>query len=139
MKPMRIHHVGVIAKDRAMAEHIMDMFQMEIDYEDEVKAYDSHLIFTKYGPVGDVPIEFIIPRSGVLTQFRDGKGGLHHICFEVEDVEAAAAEFREKGMGMLEEHSVPGSCDIMVNFLRPKFSDGVLFEFAQTVGEPNRK
>ena len=139
MKPLKTHHIGVIAKDRAMAEHIMDMFQLEIDYEGHIDAYDSDLIFTKYGPAGDAPIEFIIPHSGVLTKYRDGKGGLHHIAWEVEDVVAAAKEYEAKGMEMLESIPVDASCNITVNFLRPKYSDGVLFEFVQVNGEPDRK
>jgi len=84
------------------------------------------------------PIEFIIPREGVLTKFNDGRGGIAHIAFEVEDVRAAAEELEEKGLGMLEREPVEGTSDIIVNFLRPKYSEGILFELVQTVGPVTR-
>jgi len=68
-----------------------------------------------------------------LTQFNNGKGGIHHIAFEVEDVEAARREFTEKGMEMLETKAVEGAGGIIVNFLRPRYGLGVLVEFVEQV------
>ena len=95
-----------------------------------VDAYHAYCLFTKYGE-NESPIELIIPTEGVLTEFRNGKGGLHHIAFEVEDVEKARQEFEEKGLEMLEKTAVPGAGGIIVNFLRPRFGFGVLVEFVQ--------
>lgn len=140
MKTMRMHHVGIVLPTVEQAERLIELFGMEVDYRGHIDSYDSDLIFTKYGPLSESPIEFIIPHSGVLTQFNGGKGGLAHIAFEVEDVEAAAKELEEKGLGMLERHSVravstppEGTSDIIVNFIRPRYSEGVLFELVQTV------
>ena len=76
-------------------------------------------------------MELIIPTEGVLTEFRNGKGGLHHIAFEVEDVEKARREFEDKGLEMLEKEAVPGAGGIIVNFLRPRYGFGVLVEFVE--------
>ena len=135
MKRTRIHHIGVVVPSRQTAENLMNMFGMEVDYTGE--AYNSDIIFTKYGPL-ESPIEFIIPREGVLTKYNNGKGGIHHVAFEVEDIEAVRQEFEAQGKQMLEEKAVVGTPDIIVNFLRPKFSEGILFEFVQTVGPIQR-
>lgn len=132
MKPMRIHHIGVVLPTRQAAQNIMDLLGMEVDYEGYVKAYSADLIFTKYGP-RECPIEFIIPREGVLKEYNNGKGGIAHVAFEVEDVAAIGREMEAKGLGMLEQEPVQGTDDIIVNFLRPKYSEGILFEFVQTV------
>lgn len=137
MKPMRMHHVGVVLPTMEQAERLMDMFGLEVDYRGYVKAYTADLIFTKYGPNLESPIEFIIPREGVLTKFNGGKGGIAHIAFEVDDVAAASQELIDKGMEMLEKAPVEGSEDLMVNFLRPKYSEGILFELVQTVAPIN--
>lgn len=78
------------------------------------------------------------PHEGVLTRFNGGKGGIAHIAFEVEDVEAASRELEAQGLEMLEKEAVEGTSDIIVNFLRPRYSEGVLFELVQTVGPIDR-
>ncbi|HIY02773.1 MAG TPA: VOC family protein [Candidatus Blautia faecipullorum] len=130
MKPMRLHHVGIILLSMQKAEEFMEQFGLEKDYMEYVEAYHAYCLFTKYGE-NESPIELIIPTEGVLTEFRNGKGGLHHIAFEVEDVEKARQEFEEKGLEMLEKTAVPGAGGIIVNFLRPRFGFGVLVEFVQ--------
>lgn len=137
MKPIRMHHVGIVVPTLEKAYDFIKMFGLEIDYKGYVEAYHADLIFTKYGK-NESPLEFIIPKEGVLTKFNGGKGGIHHIALEVEDVEMARKEFEAKGYGMLEKKAVPGTSDIIVNFLKPKFSHHILVEFVQTVGPIQR-
>ena len=132
MKLLRLHHVGIVMTSMEKAKGFMEEFGLEKDYMECVEAYHAYCLFTKYGP-GESPIELVIPTEGKLTEFRNGKGGLHHIAFEVENAEAATREFNEKGLQMLEEHPVPGAGGIIVNFLRPRFGYGVLVEFVETV------
>lgn len=136
MKPMRMHHVGIVMPTIEKAQEVMELLGLEVDYMGFVESYHADLIFTKYGE-HDAPIEFIIPREGVLKDFNDGKGGIAHVAFEVEDVEAIGKEMEASGRGMLEKAPVQGTEDIIVNFLRPKHSNGILFEFVQTVAPIN--
>lgn len=138
MQRKRIHHVGVVLPTLEAVNQVMTMFGLEKDYGGYVESYQADLIFTKYGE-HESPIEFIIPHEGsVLKKFNDGKGGIAHIAFEVEDVEAVRREFEAKGMQMLEQKAVKGTDDIIVNFLRPRYSEHILFEFVQTVAPINR-
>jgi methylmalonyl-CoA/ethylmalonyl-CoA epimerase len=132
MKPMRLHHVGIVMTTKERAREFMELFGLEEDYCEYVDAYHAWCLFTKYGEK-ESPIELVIPTEGVLTEFRGGKGGLHHIAFEVEDVEAARKEFAENGKEMLEKTAVDGAGGIIVNFLRPRYGLGVLVEFVQQV------
>ena len=135
MKPMRMHHVGIVVPTMQKAYDFLERFGLEIDYTGFVKAYDADLIFTKYND-RESPVELIIPKeNSVLVNFNSGKGGIHHIAYEVEDVEAVRLEYEAKGMKMLEEKAVTGTDDIIVNFLRPKYSDGILVEFVETIAE----
>ncbi|WP_442902033.1 VOC family protein [Faecalispora jeddahensis] len=135
---MRMHHVGIVLPTVEQAEHLIDLLGLEVDYRGYVKSYHADLIFTKYGPMMESPIEFIIPHEGVLTKFNNGKGGIAHIAFEVEDVEAASQELRDQGLEMLEPEAVEGTSDIIVNFLRPRYSEGILIELVQTVAPIDR-
>ena len=137
MKPLRMHHVGVVLPPIEQAERLIKLFGLKVDYRGYVKSYHADLIFTQYGP-NESPIEFIIPHEGVLTKFNNGKGGIAHIAFEVEDVVAASRELEEQGLEMLEPDPVEGTSDIIVNFLRPRYSEGILFELVQTVGPIDR-
>ena len=88
MKPMRLHHVGIIMTTMEKAEAFLDQFGLEKDYMEYVESYHAYCLFTKYTEK-ESPVELIIPTEGVLTEYNKGKGGIHHIAFEVEDVEAA--------------------------------------------------
>ena len=53
-------------------------------------------------------------------------------------MEAASQELRGKGLEMLEPEAVEGTSDIIVNFLRPRYSEGILIELVQTVAPIDR-
>jgi methylmalonyl-CoA/ethylmalonyl-CoA epimerase len=138
MQRKRIHHVGVVLPTHEAMNDVMTLFGLEKDYGGYVEAYQADLIFTKRGEE-ESAIEFIIPHEGsVLKEFNGGKGGIAHIAFEVADVEAVRREFEAKGRHMLEQKAVKGTDDIIVNFMRPSFSDHILFEFVQTVAPIKR-
>lgn len=130
MKPVRLHHVGIIMTTMERAQQFMEQFGLEEDYREYVDAYQAWCIFTKYS-AEESPVELVVPTAGKLTEFNKGKGGLHHIAFEVEDVRAARDEYTEKGMEMLEEVPAKGAGGIIVNFLRPRYGLGVLVEFVE--------
>ena len=132
MKPMRLHHVGIIMTTMEKAEAFLEKFGLEKDYMEYVAAYHAYCLFTKYMEK-ESPVELIIPTEGVLTEFNKGRGGLHHIAFEVKDVEASRREFEAAGMEMLETEAVEGAGGILVNFLRPRYGMGVLVEFVQQI------
>ena len=130
MKPVRLHHVGIIMTTMERAQQFMEQFGLEEDYREYVDAYQAWCIFTQYS-AEESPVELVVPTAGKLTEFNKGKGGLHHIAFEVEDVRAARDEYMEKGMEMLEETPAKGAGGIIVNFLRPRYGLGVLVEFVE--------
>lgn len=130
MKPKRLHHVGIIMPSMDRAEEFLERFELEEDYTEFVQDYQAYCLFTKFGEQ-ECPIELVIPIGGVLADFNKGKGGLHHIAFEVEDVAETKELYEEKGFMMLEDIPVNGAGGILVNFLRPRFGLGVLVEFVE--------
>ena len=131
----RLHHIGIILPSEEVVKDFMDMYGLEEDYSGYVAPYHAKYIFTKMNPdYSDSPIEFLIPDSGVLAEYNGGKGGIHHICYEVDDVDAACAEFREKGYKLLEETCPDVNGIMKINFVRPKYSHGSLVEFMEITG-----
>lgn len=128
----RLHHVGIILPSQEIMEQFMKMYDLEIDYQGYVEPYACRYIFTKMRPgVSESPIEFLIPEGGVLSRFNQGKGGIHHICYEVDDVEKVCAEFREKGYELLEDVCPVSDRTMKINFVRPRSSCGILVEFME--------
>lgn len=134
MEHMKLHHVGIVMTSWEHANCFLEKFGLETDYVDYAKAYHADCLFTKHN-LDETPIELVIPREGVLTSYNNGKGGIHHIAFEVDDVEAIRQEYEGKGLKMLEEKAVQGVGGIIVNFLRPRFGEGILVEFVQKITE----
>ena len=133
---IRVHHWGIVLPTVEKAEAFIEMFGLKEDYRGYVKAYDSNLIFTTRGDGHDA-IEFIIPLSGVLTEFNKGKGGIAHVAYLVDDIEATSAELRAQGFEMLETVATQGTEEIIVNFIRPKYTQGILVELIEQIGEIN--
>ena len=133
MNRVRMHHVGIVMPTRERAEEFLSIFNFEIDREEYVEAYHAQCIFTKHNST-ETAVELIIPTEGVLTEYQNGRGGLHHIALEVDDVEAVRQEYEAAGRGMLEKQAVQGACGIIVNFLRPRFGAGILVEFIERTG-----
>ena len=133
---IRVHHWGIVLPTVEKAEAFIKQFGLVEDYRGYVEAYDANLIFTTHGDGHDA-IEFIIPLSGVLTEFNKGKGGIAHIAYLVDDIEATSAELRAQGFEMLETVATKGTDEIIVNFIRPKYTQGILVELIEQIGEIN--
>ena len=129
-------NTGIVLPTVEKAEAFIKQFGLVEDYRGYVEAYDSNLIFTTHGDGHDA-IEFIIPLSGVLTEFNKGKGGIAHIAYLVDDIEATSAELRAQGFEMLESKATKGTDEIIVNFIRPKYTQGILVELIEQIGEIN--
>jgi len=83
---------------------------------------------------GETFLELLEPLDGepVISKFLASRGeGIHHVCFEVDDVREAARELRAKGYQALWEEPKPGAGGRLVNFLKPKDTFGVLVELNQ--------
>jgi methylmalonyl-CoA epimerase len=81
-------------------------------------------------------IELLEPtnQENTVQRFLDRRGpGLHHVCFEVDDVEASMRHFESRGAEFLDPVPRPGAVGL-VSFMPPSVADGVLVELAQTSG-----
>ena len=61
----------------------------------------------------------------------EGKGGLNHICFEVEDIDEALAELKAKGVPLLDEAPRIGHAGCRIAFIDPAATENCLIELAE--------
>ena len=83
---------------------------------------------------GDTVLELLEPLPGetVISKFLATRGGgIHHVCFEVDDVRGATMELASRGFEPLWPEPRRGAGNRLVNFLRPKKTGGVLIEINQ--------
>ena len=81
----KLHHVGIIFKDLENAQQFIDILGVKEEYRGYVDVYQAWCIFLE--PNGGSKIELIVPTGGKLAEYNNGKGGIHHIAYDVEDVE----------------------------------------------------
>ncbi len=87
-------------------------------------------------PAGRTRIELLEPlaKDSTVGRFLDKRGeGIHHICFEVEDLAAALARFRQAGLSVAGAAGRPGAEGSRIAFIHPRDTGGVLIELRQQV------
>jgi len=89
---------------------------------------------TAFFAVGDLHLELLVPTADTspIAGFLAKRGpGIHHICFEVPDLDGALAECRRQGLRLVDETPRGGAHGKRVAFLHPKATGGVLLELCQ--------
>lgn len=127
----RLSHVSVAVQslDDALVFY-RDLLGLEVTATMTLPDREIRVAFVK---IGDTEIELIEPTSkdNTVTRFLERRGpGLHHICLEVDDLEAAMADLNERGAEFVDPEPRPGALG-QVAFILPEVGRGVLVELSQ--------
>ncbi|TDI42432.1 MAG: methylmalonyl-CoA epimerase [Acidobacteria bacterium] len=129
---MKIHHVGIAVKSLEEASgRFGDLLGLEKAERYDLPEFGVSALFM---PVGDSNLEFLEPLGDASTvgKFIEKRGeGVHHICFEVDDIEASLRDFAAQGARLIDEKPRPGAGGHLVAFVHPKTTHGVLVELKQ--------
>ncbi len=132
MKLPPIEHIGIAVKDaEAVAQFYTSLLGLERIETEVVESMKLKIIKLRSQ---NVTIELLEPQAGeeVVANFIQKRGeGLHHLCFETDDVEQASEELQQKGYKPLWDKPRPGSGHRLVQFLHPVQTYGVLIELNQ--------
>lgn len=132
MKIRRIEHIAIAVNDlNESVETFKNVFGIDIEYEEELPEYNTKLAMIK---VGETYIEFLCGQTpeARTSQWISKRGtGLYHICFEIDDIDSALAELKEKGVKLRNETPVPGHDGSRIAFIDPSCTDGVLYELVE--------
>lgn len=127
----KINHVAIVVEDIDSALGFWrDQLGLELDHIEDVPSQGSKVAFI---PVGDSEVELVQPtnpESGLAKYLEKRGEGLHHLCVEVDDIEAMLTLMKEKGVRLINETPVdlPGR---RMAFVHPKAGNGVLIELYQ--------
>lgn len=132
--PERIDHVAIIVRDIEQAlvfyRDTLGLVPSEIK---EVPSEQVRIAFLPMGGPGGSEIELIEPTdpASSLSRFLEKRGeGLHHICLEVRDIEAALREMQAKGAAVLDKEPRIAAEGRAI-FLHPQGTNGVLLELLE--------
>jgi methylmalonyl-CoA/ethylmalonyl-CoA epimerase len=130
MKIKRIEHVAVAVKNMpASIALLQDAFGLKLEYEERIG--DIRLAML---PVGETYIELLdgVSRdSPIGRQIPEQGEGLFHLCFEVEDIDGALAELKQKGVKLLDETPRIGHGGSRIAFIDPRATGNLLIELAE--------
>jgi len=128
----KIEHIGIAVKDiKAAGETYEKLLNTQIYKVEEVESEAVRTAFLQSGP-NKVELLEATSADSVITQFIEKRGeGLHHIAFDVEDIEAEMQRLRSEGFILLNEKPKEGADNKLVCFVHPKSANGVLIELCQ--------
>lgn len=128
----RIEHIGIAV---ASLERSIPLFETLLNtncYKTEIVSSEN--VKTAFLKAGENKIELLESQAedGVIARFIAKKGeGMHHIAFEVEDINVEMERLVKAGFHFLQEAPKDGADNKLVCFLHPKDSNGVLVELCQ--------
>lgn len=130
----KIEHIGIAVKSiEASAELFSKLFGREAYKQETVESEGVTTSFFEVGPNKIELLEATNPESPI-ARFIEKKGeGIHHIAFEVEDIEKEVQRLKSEGFTVLNEVPKKGADHKMVVFLHPKSTNGVLIELCQEI------
>jgi len=128
---MKIDHIGIAVRD---IEQALQVYQVALGLplDDMVEVPDQQ-VRVAFLPVGESNIELVQPTSGDsgTARFLEKRGeGIHHICVQVEDIDAALEKLKANGVALIDQEPRPGVHG-RVAFVHPKGTHGVLLELVE--------
>ncbi len=135
-KDFAVHHIGVVVADIEEAKKPYEtIFGMEVVKVFDVEAFSAKVAFL---PVNNTYIELVQPTNpdDGLGRFLKNGGGLHHICYEVENIEATISQLQKQKVRLIPGEPQWTPCFEKTLFLHPKDTGGTLIELVQTATCP---
>ena len=132
---MKVEHVGIAVKDLNNANVVFEKLFNQAHYK--VEQVESEKVSTSFFQLGDTKIELLQAThpDSPIAKFIDKRGeGIHHIAFEVEDIDAEMQRLQSEGFELIHTESKDGADNKRICFLHPKSTNGVLIELCQEKG-----
>lgn len=125
-----LDHIGVAVKSLDKVKNVADA-AFRVDFPKPEGEGDFKASWVR---LGDVLVEFMEPiaENGVIGRFLKNRGeGVHHICFEVDDIEREVGAYEAQGLELVKP-GIMGKPGWRVAFFHPRSAFGMLIELVQT-------
>jgi LAO/AO transport system kinase len=127
---MKIDHLGIAVPDLSAAIAAYEALGFHVEATHDVP---TEKVKTAFLPIGESHLELLEPTdpTSVIARFLQKRAGLHHVCVLVDDIEAAMAQMRARGVELLDQVPRVGAGGCRVAFIHPRSAGGVLLELKQ--------
>ena len=128
----KIEHIGIAVKDLKASNLLFENILGMPHYKMETVASEG--VTTSFFDLGTHKIELLEAKgaNSPIAKFIAKKGeGVHHIAFEVENIEAELARLKAEGFELINETPKEGADNKRIAFLHPKTTNGILIELCQ--------
>lgn len=133
---MRPEHIGIAIADKDASVALFEKLLNSPPYKSEV--VESESVETIFFQTGETKIELLWPinGAGAIGKFLEKRGpGIHHIAFEVADIEAEIQRLKAAGFEFVADTPKVGADNKLICFLHPKSTNGVLVELCQSIAK----
>ncbi len=135
-KIKRINHVAIVVEDIEDTLHFWrDALGLELAHVEDVPDQEAMVAFF---PVGEAEVELVRPTtedSGISRYLKKRGPGVHHICFEVDDIDSCLEQLKSKEIRLINEEAVVGTGGKRIAFIHPESTHGVLIELYELTSE----
>ncbi|HUY18281.1 MAG TPA: methylmalonyl-CoA epimerase [Candidatus Binataceae bacterium] len=129
----RIHHVGIVVPSLDEGLRFWrDLLGLPLTRSATLEDQGVRAALLRIGTSEIELLEPLSPENGVGRFLARSGGGLHHVCFESDDVGRELEAARARSLPLIDQHPRPGLAG-MICFLHPKATHGVLVEYAQPI------
>jgi len=130
----KIEHIGIAVNDIKASNKIFAKIFGKENYKSEI--IESESVVTSFFQVGDSKIELvevINQDSPIANYLIKNREGMHHIAFDVVDINAEMKRLQSQGIRILNDKPKQGADNKLICFLHPKDTNGVLIELCQEI------
>lgn len=131
---MKVEHIAIAVKNLAASKELFTKLLGTEAYKEE--SVPTEGVTTLFFQTGDTKIELLeaANENSPISKFLEKRGeGIHHIAFEVADIDAEMERLKGEGFTLLSDEHKPGADNKRIVFLHPKTTNGVLVELCQEV------
>lgn len=128
----KIEHIGIAVKNIKESNHLFEKLFGTLPYK--LEKVESEGVSTSFFMLGETKIELLeaTHESSAIAKYIEKKGeGIHHIAFEVDNIDAEMTRLRVEGFELIHQVPKDGADNKRICFLHPKSSNGVLVELCQ--------
>jgi methylmalonyl-CoA/ethylmalonyl-CoA epimerase len=130
----KIEHIGIAVKNMESANSLFKKLFNKENYK--IEEVQSEGVMTSFFQLGESKIELLAATSpdSPIAKFIEKRGeGIHHIAFDVADIEVEIARLKNEGFEFVSETPKLGADNKKICFLHPKSTNGVLIELCQEI------
>jgi len=130
----KIEHIGIAVRNLKDSNKLYESLLGSPPYK--MEEVESEGVRTSFFMIGESKIELLeaTHTTSTISKFIDKRGeGMHHIAFEVDDIESEILRLKKEGFIVLDETPKKGADNKWVAFLHPKSTNGVLIELCQEI------